>query len=73
MPTNPNTLELSFTFIALAMGVALVATMVWLERRPRKSLDPHLVPTTPFMFLGACVSLVAVVHLVNLFGLHTGR
>jgi hypothetical protein len=47
--------------------------MVWLERRPRKSLDPNLVPTTLFMFLGAFVSLIAVVHLANLFGLHTGR
>ena len=73
MPANPNTLELSFTFSALAIGVAVVAIMVWVERRPRKSLDPHLVPTTLFMFLGAFVSLIAVVHLANLFGLHTGR
>lgn len=73
MPANPNTLELSVTFSALAIGVAVVAIMVWVERRPRKSLDPHLVPTTLFMFLGAFVSLIAVVHLANLFGLHTGR
>jgi hypothetical protein len=73
MPANPNSIELSFTFSALLIGVCVIAVMVWLERRPRKSLDPNLVPTTLFMFLGAFVSLIAVVHLVNLFGLHTGR
>jgi amino acid transporter len=73
MFTNSNTIELSFTFGALALGTSVVSLMVWLERRPRKSLDPNLVPTTPFMFIGAFVSLIAVVHLVNLYGVHTGR
>lgn len=73
MLTNQNPIEMSFTFGALAMGLALVLTMVWLERRPRKSLDPHLVPTTLFMFMGAFVCLIAVIHLANLFGIHTGR
>jgi hypothetical protein len=73
MPANPNIMELSFTFAALAFGTGIVGLMVWLERRPRKSLDPNLIPTTPFMFLGAFVSLVAVIHLVNLYGIHTGR
>ena len=73
MPTNPNFIELSFTFSVLAVGIVIVGIMVWLERRPRKSLDPNLVPTTLFMFVGAFVSLIAVVHLVNLFGVHTGR
>ena len=54
-------------------GVGLVAVMAWLEKRPRKSLDPRLVPTTPLMFLGAFICLVAVVHIVNTFGIHTGR
>jgi hypothetical protein len=73
MLTNPNIAELSFTFGGLALGVAVVGGMAWLERRPRKSLEPRLVPTTPIMFLGAFVSLVAVIHLVNLYGVHTGR
>ena len=73
MLTNPNFVELSFTFGGLALGVCVVGLMAWLERRPRKSLDPRLFPTTPIMFIGAFVSLVAVVHLVNLYGVHTGR
>jgi hypothetical protein len=70
---NQNIVEISLTYGGLALGLALVAIMVWLERRPRKSLDPRLVPTTPLMFLGAFICIVAVVHIVNSLGIHTGR
>jgi uncharacterized membrane protein len=70
---NQNILELELTAAGLLLGIALVAAMVWLERQPRKSLEPRLLPTTPFMFLGAFVCLIAVVHFANLFGIHTGR
>jgi ABC-type Mn2+/Zn2+ transport system permease subunit len=56
-----------------AAGLALIACMVWLERRPRTKLDPLLLPTTPFMFAGGLVALLALVHLLNLAGIHTGR
>ena len=81
-PVNSNTKALKmkqidvgmlFTYGGLALGLALIAVMVWIEKRPRKTLDPRLVPTTPFMFLGAFICLVAVVHIVNTFGIHTGR
>ena len=61
------------TYGALALGLALVGVMAWLERRPRKSLDPRLVPTTPLMFLGAFICLIAVIHIVNSYGIQTGR
>jgi hypothetical protein len=68
-----NIVEMLLTYGGLALGLALVAIMVWLERRPRKSLDPRLVPTTPLMFLGAFICIVTVVHIVNSLGIHTGR
>jgi hypothetical protein len=68
-----NIVEMSLTYGGLALGVALVAVMAWLERRPRKTLDPKLVPTTPLMFLGVFICLIAVIHIVNSFGIHTGR
>ena len=68
-----NLLEMSLTYGGLALGLGLVAIMTWIERRPRKSLDPRLVPTTPLMFLGVFICLVAVVHIVNTLGIHTGR
>jgi hypothetical protein len=67
------TVGMLLTYGGLAFGVGLVAIMVWLEKRPRKSLDPKLVPTTPLMFLGAFICLIAVIHIVNTFGIHTGR
>jgi uncharacterized membrane protein len=70
---SQNIVEISLTYGGLTLGLALVAIMVWLERRPRKSLEPGLVPTTPLMFLGAFICLVAVVHIVNTLGIHTGR
>ena len=70
---NLNILEMSLTYGGLALGAALVAVMVWIEKRPRKTLEPRLVPTTPLMFVGAFICLVAVVHIVNSLGIHTGR
>jgi len=68
-----NTVGMLLTYGALALGLTLVSVMVWLEKRPRKSLNPRMVPTTPLMFLGAFICLVAVIHIVNTFGIHTGR
>ena len=67
------TVGMLLTYGGLAFGMGLVAIMAWLERRPRKSLDPRLVPTTPLMFLGAFICLIAVIHIVNSFGIQTGR
>ena len=65
--------ELWITLAALALGAGLAGTMAWLERRPRKSLTPGLLPTTPFLFMGGLIAILALVHLVNLWGVHTGR
>ncbi len=66
-------MELTITFAALALGAGLTAAMVWLQRRPKQTLDASLVPTTPLLIFGAFIVLLAVVHLVNLWGIHTGR
>ncbi|HUQ38231.1 MAG TPA: hypothetical protein VM144_17820 [Aestuariivirga sp.] len=68
-----NIVEMSLTYGGLALGLGLVIVMAWLERRPRKTLNPRLLPTTPLMFLGAFICLVAVIHIVNSFGIHTGK
>lgn len=61
------------TIAAFLVGASLVGSMAWLERRPRKSLNAFPFPTTPLLFIGAIIGLIALVHLVNLWGLHTGR
>ena len=73
MSLTYNTTEFWITIAALLAGVGLVALMAWLERRPRQSLEPRLIPTTPAMLAGLVIILLSMVHLLNLWGIHTGR
>jgi len=73
MPANINSAELWITISIMLLGFGLMGGMAWLERRPRKSLDPLPVPTTPLLLVGVLIGLLAVVHLLNLWGIHTGR
>lgn len=73
MLQNVSTPELVITAGALLTGIGLVAGMVVLERRPRTSLNPRMIPTTPVLLLGALIAILSIVHLVNLYGVHTGR
>ncbi|MGE0212547.1 MAG: hypothetical protein AB7S41_12695 [Parvibaculaceae bacterium] len=61
-------METTVTCSALALGIGLVGLASWLEHRPRDLMRPRLVPTTPLMFLGALVAILAAVHLMTLFG-----
>jgi hypothetical protein len=67
---QPETL---ITLAALVLGLIVVAATILIERRPRDLMKPRIIPTTPVMFLGMLVAILALVHLVNLAGLHTGR
>ena len=58
------------TFLVCAVIVGYIA---WLERRPRKSLTPRLIPTTPLLLISGFIGLLALVHLLNLYGIHTGN
>jgi hypothetical protein len=73
MPTDLNPLEFWLTLGILVLSVAIVALMVWLERRPRADFNPRLLPTTPILLAFAFIGLLALVHLLNLWGIHTGR
>ncbi len=59
---------MSITVGALVAGVTLVAIMRLREGKARASLDVPLLPTTPVMFLGILMILLASVHLLGLFG-----
>jgi len=58
------------TIVLLAIGVAICAAMIWLERRPRKTLDVRLFPTTPFLLIGILIVVAAGIHLLGMFGNH---
>jgi energy-converting hydrogenase Eha subunit A len=56
------------TAAALILGIGLVAYAAIAERRPRKSLNPRLIPTTPLMFIGVVVVLLSLLHFATLAG-----
>jgi hypothetical protein len=73
MPIDLNPAELWITIAVLAASIAVVIWMVLLERQPRESFAPRLVPTTPILLIFGFIGLLALVHLLNLYGIHTGR
>ena len=73
LPTDADPTEFLITAGIFLAGLAVVAWMIVLERRPRQSLEPRLLPTTPILLVFGFIGLLALVHLVNLYGIHTGR
>jgi len=61
-------MEMDITLGALIAGLALMGAMSFLEHRPRRGLNPRLLPTTPFLFAGALIALLAGAHLLTIFG-----
>ncbi len=54
--------------VALLAGLVLVIAMIILERQPRKGLNPRLIPTTPVMFAGVVVMVLALLHFLTIWG-----
>jgi energy-converting hydrogenase Eha subunit A len=61
--------ETIITTAALVAGFGLLAYGVIAERRPRTSLNPRLIPTTPVMFAGVIIILLALLHFATIFGI----
>ncbi len=64
--------QLIITLLILATALGTITALAIKERRPRESLDPSLVPTMPLMLFSGLVAILALVHLINLFGVKTG-
>lgn len=61
------------TLGAFLLSAAVVGYMSWLERQPRTKLTPRLIPTLPVILIFGFIAILALVHLVNMYGIHTGR
>ncbi|PZF78628.1 hypothetical protein DK847_02140 [Aestuariivirga litoralis] len=68
-----NNSEFLITLALFLACAAIVVGLGWLERRPRKDLTPRLIPTTPVLLVFGFVGLLALVHLLNMYGIHTGN
>jgi hypothetical protein len=60
------TTEFFITLGILLIGSGLVGWMAWLEKHPRQSLEPRLLPTTLFIVIGGLAAILALFHLVDL-------
>ena len=56
------------SILAFAGGIGLAGTMAWLEKKPRDDLMPSMIPTTPVMFIGLIIALLAAAHMLSLAG-----
>jgi uncharacterized membrane protein YidH (DUF202 family) len=65
--------EFIITFLIFLGAVAGIGGLVIYERKPRESLGPKMLPSTALMLVIGIVALLAVVHVVNLLGIRTGR
>ncbi len=65
--------EITITAVIAAASVLTVAALAWREKRVRTSLDPSLLPSTPIMLFAGVVAILSIVHMLNLFGIQTGR
>ena len=61
-------IETILSGVAFFGGLALVISMIILEKRPRTGLNPRLIPTTPVMFAGVIVMVLALLHFLTLAG-----
>lgn len=62
--------EIALTWSVFGFGVALVVLMCWRESKPKKSMEVSIWPTTPFLLAGAFLAVLAVVHLLTLYGVN---
>ena len=71
--TRMHTLHFYLTAFVFVAALLTIARMVVIEKRPRTDLKPRLIPTTTVLMVSSFVALLALIHLVNLIGIHTGR
>lgn len=56
-------------FSALFFGLALAASMVWLQNRPKTEFKVSLIPHTPLMLAGFMIAIIAVAYLLSVYGI----
>jgi len=65
-------MTLPLTLALLGIGAVLTALFGWLGARPKQIGKPQMVPWQILMMIAAAWCLMMVVHILNLFGAHTG-
>lgn len=65
-------LDLILTLAGIVTGVAFAVFCSWRAGRPRDDLKPKMLPWQFLMILSAFVTMMLLVHLINVLGYETG-
>ena len=57
------------TIVAFFGGLGLALAMARKEKTPRAEIMPSMIPTTPVMFAGFIIALLALAHMLVLAGI----
>ncbi|MFN4288177.1 MAG: hypothetical protein ACK4E3_06750 [Brevundimonas sp.] len=67
-------MSLAHTLIALALSLGFTLWCAWRESRPPDLIrGPRMLPYSLLMVLGLGLTVMLVIHLLNLAGLDTGQ
>ena len=66
-------MDLTTTLVALAVAAALFGYGSWRAAKPADPLKPRLIPWRTVSLIAGVVGLLMLAHVVNLFGVQTGR
>ena len=66
-------MNMIITLTLLALGVGATVGCGWMGARPKDYLKPRLVPWQILMLICAVFVLAMSIHLLNLFGMTTGK
>ena len=73
-PGHVAPVTVTSTLVLLGLALAMTGFSAWRGARPPDlTKGPRMAPWRLLMLLGAGVSLLLLVHLVNLLGVQTGR
>ena len=65
------TLTITLTILVIAAGI--FALGVWRDSIPREPGNPTLFSWKPVYMLALVVGILMLVHIANMFGIHTGK
>ena len=72
VPSSFSDPEILVTIALIAAGGGLAGAPARVGGKPRR-LPPRPGPPPPGMFVGRLVAIIAAAHLLNLYGIQTGR
>jgi len=66
-------MSIASTFVALVLVCLIIAVAFWRDGLPRSNGKVHWFSWKPILMIGVVIFIVLLTHLVNSYGIETGR